>query len=103
MYCDRCGTSLASSAQFCSSCGKSVIRACVAPAAPAPPPLTEGRVRRHIHRLATFWLINGVLRLLAVSWFMLFGTVFFPFMRNWGGPVVWPLGHMWGGNFFLPR
>ncbi len=103
MYCDRCGTSLASSAQFCSSCGKPVVPASVVLAPPAPAPLAEGRVRRHIHRLATFWLVNGVLRLLAVSWFMLFGTMFFPFMRNWGGPVVWPLGHMWGSNFFLPR
>jgi len=103
MYCDRCGTSLTPSAQFCSTCGKRVVQASAPPASPATAPLAQGRVRRHIHRLATLWLINGVLRLLAVTWFMLFGTMFFPFLRGWGGPVVWPLGRIGGLDFFLPR
>jgi hypothetical protein len=99
MYCDRCGTSLASSAQFCSSCGKQVVQVSFAPAPPAAAPLAEGRVRRHIHRLAALWLINGILRLFLVGSFMTFGKMFFPFMRGWGGPFVWPFGR-WGVDFF---
>ena len=34
---------------------------------------------------------------------MLFGSMFFPFLRGWGGPVAWPLGRMGGLDFFLPR
>ena len=70
MYCDRCGTSLASNSQFCVSCGKPVVQASIAPRPPRSPALTESRVRRHIEPLATLWLINGILRLLAVGWFM---------------------------------
>jgi hypothetical protein len=31
-----------------------------------------------------------------------FGRMFFPFLRGWGGPVVWPLGRGWGMDLFLP-
>jgi predicted amidophosphoribosyltransferase len=78
VYCGRCGTSLTSSSQFCSACGKAVVCAPIAPASPDALLLSEGRVRRHIHRLATLWLVNGILRLLMVGWFMVFGTMFFP-------------------------
>jgi len=104
MYCDRCGTPFAAGAQFCSSCGKTLVQSSAAPAVlPASRP-PEGRVRRHIHRLATLWLISGILRLLAVGWFMTFGKMFFPFLRGWGGPVVWPFGRaglgFFSGGFF---
>src|SRR5262249_30270664 len=43
---------------------------------------------------------NGVLRLIAVSWLLLFGRIFFPGWRGWMGPVVWPFGR-WGVDGFL--
>lgn len=69
---------------------------------PAAMPQAQGRVRRHIHLLATLWLVNGVLRLIGVSWFMLFGGVFFPGLRVWMSPRVWPLGPGWGIDSFFP-
>ena len=96
MYCDRCGTQLNSGAQFCTSCGKAVAPGANRQTSSLVTPAPQGRVRRHIHRLATLWVVNGVLRLMAVGWFMLFGRMFFPGLRGWWGPVVWPLGHGWG-------
>lgn len=95
MYCDRCGTSLTSGSQFCSSCGKPVFLGAIAPAAPAASSMAEGRVRQHIHPLATVWLVSGILRLLSVGWFMVFGRMFIPFFRGWAGPVVWHFGRTW--------
>lgn len=102
MYCDRCGTSLASSAQFCSGCGKPVIQAAVGQAPYPSTPLAQGRVPRHIHRLATLWLVNGILRLFLVGSFTVFGRVFFPFLRGWGGPVTWPFGLFWPSGSLFP-
>jgi hypothetical protein len=102
MYYDRCGASLASNAQFCSSCGKQVVQAPIASSSPAASPFTEGRVRRHIHRLATLWLVSGILRLLLVGSFMSFGRMFFPFLRGWGGPVTWPFGLFWPFGSLFP-
>ncbi|HEX8765879.1 MAG TPA: DUF2127 domain-containing protein [Candidatus Acidoferrum sp.] len=65
-------------------------------------PQAQGRVRRHIHRLATLWVVNGVLRLIGVTWFMLFGSMFFPGLRIWMSPRVWPLGPGWGIDSFFP-
>jgi hypothetical protein len=45
--------------------------------------------------------VSGILRLLAVAWFMVFGRMFFPFLRGWGGAVVWPFGRVWGWDPFL--
>jgi len=102
MYCDRCGSQLGSSAQFCTSCGKAVAPGAAPSAAYTPPLPAQGRVRRHIHRLATLWVVNGVLRLIGVTWFMLFGSMFFPGMRWWMGPRSWPLGPGWGFDSFFP-
>ena len=52
----------------------------------------DGRVRRNIHRLATLWMINGILRLAWVGWMMLFDR-FIPPMRIWMGPGGGPF---WG-------
>ena len=98
MYCNRCGTQLASGVQFCANCGKAVgpgltvaPPGAAASALPAAPRVDDGRVRRHIHLLATLWLINGIFRLAAVSSMMIFGRIFFPFTRGSMGPFVWPL------------
>src|SRR6516164_7233675 len=72
MYCDRCGTSLASTSQYCSSCGKPVMPAGFVQT-PAADMASEDRVRRHIHRLATLWLVQGVLRMLLVLWLLVAG------------------------------
>jgi hypothetical protein len=55
-------------------------------------------VRQNIHRLATLWMISGILRLAGIGFMMVFGRMFFPAMRGWGGPVVWPFGGRWGGE-----
>ncbi|HEX8879551.1 MAG TPA: hypothetical protein VF749_05950 [Candidatus Acidoferrum sp.] len=65
----------------------------------ASPP--QGRVRKHIHLLATLWLVNGVLRLMGVAWLLLFGGTFFPWLRGRIGPDAWPLGPGWGLDSFL--
>src|SRR6266404_2715924 len=104
MYCDGCGTQLTSGGQFCTKCGKPIVPSAVASSpglghAGAPAAATtvsNGRVRRNIHRLAILWMISGILRLMGIGWMMIFGKMFFPFMRGWGGPVVWPIGGRWG-------
>jgi zinc-ribbon domain len=103
MFCDRCGASLSPNARFCTGCGKPVVQAAVGQAPYVSAPVAQGRVRRHIQPLATLWLINGILRLMTVGWMMVFGSMFFPFMRSWGGPVVWPFGRAWGLDFLLSR
>ena len=106
MFCDRCGTPLASGAQFCTSCGKAIAPGAIPPATAAVASPPQGRVRKHIHLLATLWLVNGVLRLMGVAWLMLFGGTFFPWLRGRIGPDAWPLGPGWGldsllsGGFF---
>jgi hypothetical protein len=103
MYCDRCGSQITSGAQFCISCGKAVAQGPAATAAPVAPPAQSGddsRVRRHIHLLATLWLLSGVLRLVAVGSFLLFGHLFLS--RGWMGFGAWPWGRGWGFDSFLP-
>lgn len=102
MFCDRCGNQLAYGAQFCASCGKAVAPGLVPPVRSIAVPPPQGRVRRHIHRLATLWVVNGVLRLIGVTWFILFGNMFFPGWRGRMWPGAWPLGPGWGFDSFLP-
>jgi hypothetical protein len=115
MYCDGCGNQLTSGGQFCTKCGKPVVPSRVAAASAtgqaagqagmpagayggaagaygAKTGAAEGRVRRHIHRLAVLWTISGILRLAGMAWMMIFGRMFFPRMRGWTGPG--------GGPFF---
>jgi len=47
------------------------------------------------------WLVNGFLRLLGVARLMLFGGMFFPWLRGRVGPDAWPLGPGWGLDSFL--
>src|SRR6267142_1934759 len=107
MYCDRCGTQLNAGTQFCVKCGKAIVGG--AEAVPegqgtgqvsgntgAYGAVADGRVRRNLRTLATLWTINGILRLVEVCGMMIFGTVFFPFMRGWGRGMVWPFGGRWG-------
>ena len=101
MFCDRCGTPLASGAQFCTSCGKAVAPGALPGAMPAVTSALQGRVRKHIHLLATLWLVNGVLRLTGVAWLMLFGGTFLPWLRGRIGPDAWPLGPGWGLDSLL--
>ncbi len=121
MYCDGCGNQLTSGGQFCTKCGKPIVPSGVASSSTAGQAVgqaagpagayggpgeaygartgaADGRVRRNIHRLATLWMISGILRLAGIGWMMVFGRMFFPQMRGWGGPVVWPFGGRWGGE-----
>jgi hypothetical protein len=123
MYCDGCGNQLTSGGQFCTQCGKPIVPSGVAAAATAQAAgqasgptgaygkpagaygartgAADGRVRGNIHRLATLWMISGILRLAGIGWMMVFGRMFFPQMRGWGGPVVWPFGGRWGGEMLF--
>jgi hypothetical protein len=94
MYCDRCGISLHSTSQFCSSCGKRIIPTTVQQSR-APLSAGDDRVRRHIHRLATLWLVQGVLRLLFVLWLLVAGGMI-PSVFGAGRPFVWPFLRGWG-------
>ena len=115
MYCDGCGNQLTSGGQFCTKCGKPIVPSGVASSAATGQAMeqtagpagaygvparaaagSDGRVRRNIQRLAILWTISGILRLAGIGWMMIFGKMFFPFMRGWGGPVVWPVGGRWG-------
>jgi hypothetical protein len=95
MYCDRCGTQLTSGAQFCKQCGKAIVGSVSVPTVAAGA-RGDGRVQRHVRTLAMLWAINGVLRLMGVAWMMIFGTMFFPFIRGWGRGMVWPFWGRWG-------
>ncbi|HLJ49001.1 MAG TPA: zinc ribbon domain-containing protein [Bryobacteraceae bacterium] len=55
MYCDRCGTKLQESQNFCPSCGKGFN---------APPLMpTKGRIAGHIRLLGILWLALSAFRL----------------------------------------
>jgi hypothetical protein len=104
MFCDKCGTQLSPGAQFCSVCGKpvgSMPAAASVPAGTVPNgssvrPADDTRVQRHIRLLATFWLINGILRFAEVGWIFIAGQML-PFLMGWGG------GHYGNWPFnFLP-
>ncbi|HXK05501.1 MAG TPA: zinc-ribbon domain-containing protein [Verrucomicrobiae bacterium] len=57
MFCDRCGTSLADTARFCSTCGKSFV--------PAPQVRMPGpRVAGHIRTLGILWIVYSVIHLI---------------------------------------
>ncbi len=116
MYCDGCGTQLTSGGQYCTKCGKAILGGGAAPpaagramgqvAGPAgaygAAAGSEGRVRRNLRTLATLWMINGILRLAGAGSMIIFGGVFFPFLRGWRGPGAWPMGG-WGLDGFLSR
>jgi len=101
MYCDRCGSSLHSGAQFCAMCGKSLSPGPVS-RRPAAAVSAGGRVGRHIQLLAGLCLASGVLRLLGVFWLMAAGRLFFPLLRGWNFTTahVWGLNSLfWGGLY----
>jgi hypothetical protein len=84
MYCDKCGATISSGAQFCSTCGKAIGAAPIIAAAPnAIRPASDGRVQRHIQLLASLWLANGILRFVEVGSILIAGEIF-PFMASWG-------------------
>ncbi len=62
----------------------------------------DGRVRRNLKTLATLWLINGILRLAGAGSMIIFGGVFFPFLRGWSGRGARSMGG-WGLDGFLSR
>src|SRR5260370_30986354 len=120
MYCDRCGTQLIPGGQYCNNCGKAIVgssgrtgggvgQASVSTGVYGGPTGaygaaagSNGRVRRNLRTLATLWMINGILRLAWSGSMIIFGGVFFPFLRGWRGPGTWRLGG-WGLYGFLSR
>ena len=57
MFCDRCGTELPDSANFCTKCGRSF-----GPAAPLMP--VKSRIAGHIRLLGILWIALSAFRLL---------------------------------------
>ncbi len=117
MYCDRCGTQLTTGGQYCTKCGKAILGGGAAAASTARGGMgqaagsggaygvvagSDGRVQRNLRTLATLWMINGILRLAWSGSMIIFGGVFFPFLRGWRGQSTWPLGG-WGLDGFLSR
>jgi apolipoprotein N-acyltransferase len=109
MYCMHCGASLQAGQVFCSSCGQRVEaaaqQASQAPGQPAgrpvyqppppayAPPVTQGRIERHLRTLGFLWLIVSGIHL--ISGFRLFtlGRFGFPFFH---APFVPFLAGMFG-------
>jgi hypothetical protein len=106
MFCDGCGAPITAGGRYCAKCGKAIKPAGVATGhtmgqggVPAGAnSASDGRVRRNLRIVATLWMIYGGLRLAGMAWMLIFGTMFFPFLRNWGGGG-WPFGGRWGGEF----
>jgi hypothetical protein len=108
VYCNRCGSPLSAGAQFCNACGERVLGVPVAQTV-EPTMASAGagnRVRRHIGLLAALWMANGILRLLGVLSFSVFGHWFLPgilgprVLGAWGFPWrlgLWPwaMGFTW--------
>lgn len=93
MFCDRCGTELATGQAFCASCGKPV-QPSVGPSAAATPPPgyappaayapRGNRVAEHNRILAICWLVYSLLHLIP----MLFALSFFGIVKaNMGTDV----------------
>lgn len=90
MYCDACGSKLSAQSQYCSNCGKAVAPGLGlnAPAAqgsarqayyaPGRTPVGDGRVRRNLDLVALMWFVSGILRVFAVFWILIVGSVFMP-------------------------
>jgi hypothetical protein len=122
MYCDRCGIQLTPGGQYCTKCGKAILGGRVAgmgqtsglrgaysgtveaygAQAGTAAARSDGRVRRNLRTVATLWMINGILRLTWSGSMIIFGGVFFPFLRGSRGSGAWPIGG-WGLDGFLSR
>src|SRR5215469_7451396 len=92
MFCDRCGSSLAPNARFCTTCGKEIYPS-TATGQPAPAPTRpgtpvypagsyDGRVQRHVKTLAVLWGINGALRLMEVFSLYMIGRTLWPWFGH---------------------
>jgi len=104
VYCDRCGSPLNPSGQFCSVCGKRW--AAGYPFSPArqfsPRYYSNDRVRRNIGTLATLWLIYGIVRMMDALALISFGHFVFPWLfgrHGWGWDGLVPFGLYAGGAF----
>lgn len=76
MFCDRCGTELASAARFCSACGKPVGSSMVQSA-------DAGRVNRHLTLLGVLWVAAAAIRVLSAVWLLTVGRVLLPYVLSW--------------------
>lgn len=73
MFCDRCGTQLATDARFCTSCGK--------PLGPTPAPAAQAKrsIASHVRLLGILWVAYGALHALPGLLVMaIFGNRFLP-------------------------
>lgn len=71
------------------------------PAAPVPRTgYGDGRVRRHLQVLAGLWTAYGVLRVVSLAWFAIFGRVILPSIFGAGRSGYWPSAWQTGSWFF---
>jgi hypothetical protein len=76
MFCDGCGATVQAGQAFCSRCGKQIVGP-VSMVMPYP-----GRVKQHSHLLGILWLAVSAMNTLGGLIIVLFGTTFFPHMRE---------------------
>lgn len=100
MYCSGCGQLTPPGQQFCPNCGRPVVQA--APAAAAPAPWFYTRVHRHIQALSILWIAYAVWTLF--GWLIamsIFHGMFSGYFGHWNhGPWgEFPFGHM---PWFVP-
>lgn len=82
MFCDQCGTEAATSAHFCSNCGRpfpGTMYQAVADVPRAPVYVVSShRVNGHIRILGILWVVAGLLRVIAVGSLWFVGRMVFP-------------------------
>jgi len=86
MFCEQCGAPVESSAKFCTRCGKGLTQDAPVPlvapqmnaAIPVSSPPATDRVRRHLHLVATLWLVYAAIRLVGVFWLYAVGRIYMP-------------------------
>src|SRR5262249_44744923 len=70
---------------------------------PSPRLYSDDRVGRNINALSTFWLIYGILRMIAALALFSFGRLVFPWFitgpHTWGWERLVPFGLFWGSTF----
>jgi predicted nucleic acid-binding Zn ribbon protein len=80
MFCDQCGTALATGQQFCSRCGKEIIGPVQAAYA------RRSRVQDHVRLLGILWLAYSAFNAIAGLVLVVLSNTLFVHLRNSAGP-----------------
>ncbi|MBX6360774.1 zinc ribbon domain-containing protein [Pseudacidobacterium ailaaui] len=80
MFCSGCGQAMQAFEQVCPRCGRPV------PPMPAARPVPSSRVQRHLHPMATLWIVWAVWNMLAWMIALPFFAGFMGGWQHWGSP-----------------